>query len=74
MPPLLKNSNERRTSPHVENAEKQATAVIAALETIENTTYEDLNASTWEVLKGSIGQAKAYIQEADGERQEKSKE
>ncbi len=74
MPPPLKNSNERRTSLHVENAEKQATAAIAALETIENTTYEDLNASTWEVLKGSIGQAKAYIQEADGERQEKSKE
>ncbi len=74
MPPSLTNSNERRTSLHVENAEKQATAAIAALEAIENTSYEDLNASTWKVLRGSIGQVKAYIQEADGERQRKSKE
>ncbi len=58
----------------MENAEKQATAAIAALEAIENTSYEDLNASTWKVLRGSIGQVKAYIQEADGERQRKSKE
>ena len=73
MPPPLTNSNERRASLHVENAEKQATATIATLETIENTSYEDLNASTWKVLQGSIDQAKAYIQEADGERQRKSK-
>ena len=42
----LTNSNERRTSLHVKNAEKQTTAVIAILETIENTSYKDLNAST----------------------------
>ena len=42
----LTNSNERRASLHVENAEKQATATIAILETIENTSYENLNAST----------------------------
>ena len=42
----LINSNERRTSLHVKNAEKQITAVITTLEIIENTLYEDLNAST----------------------------
>ena len=73
MSPSLTNSNERRASLHVENTEKQVTATIAALETIENTSYENLNASTWKILQGSIGQIKAYIQKADGERQRKSK-
>ena len=51
---LLTNSNERRASLHVENAKKQVTATIAALEIIENTSYEDLNASTWKMLQRSI--------------------
>ena len=42
----LTNSNERRVSLHVENAKKQTTATITTLETIENTSYENLNAST----------------------------
>ncbi len=44
--PSLTNSNKRRTSLYVKNAEKQVTAVIAALKTIKNTLYENLNAST----------------------------
>ncbi len=43
--PSLTNSNERRVSSHIENAEKQAIAAIAALKAIENTKFENLNAS-----------------------------
>ena len=57
----LTNSNERRASLHVKNAKKQTTATIATLEIIKNTSYKNLNASTWKMLQRSINQIKVYI-------------